>query len=141
MKKMIRIVLRHVNETEEWLAVATNYCTFKNGRDKRGRGHGATAIELKAAEKAILAKFKTIELCRQWLAGQKEILIIAQGQHINLRVGHDENTFSRIIEEAYYRTSNWKSEENICTFVGTMSDAKAYVKVHEGFIAGPYILR
>lgn len=139
MKKMIRIILRFDPETEEWLAVAKNYCTFKSGRDKRGRGHGATAIELKAAEKAILGKFKTIELCRQWLAKQK-VTIINKGEHIDLRIGSDENTFSYAIEKAYCQTSDWKNEQNICIFFGTMAEAQAYAKKHEAFIAGPYVV-
>ena len=140
MKKMIRIVLRHVNETEDWLKVAEQYCAFKYGRDQRGRGHGSTPSQLKAIEKDIVKRFGSIENCRQWLAKQKKILVVSHGEHFELAVGYDENTFVNAIERAKIKTSLWRTEENICTFVGTMSAAQSYIKEHEAFIAGPYVL-
>ena len=140
MQKVIRIILRFPIETEDWLKVAEKYCAYKYGRDQRGRGHGSTPSQLKAIEKDIIKRFGSIENCRQWLAKQKEILVISHGEHFKLAVGYDENTFFNAIERAKIKTALWCQSEDICTFISTMSEAQSFIKEHEALIAGPYVI-
>ena len=141
MQKVVRIILRFPIETEEWLKVAEKYCAFKYGRDQRGRDHGSTPSQLKTIEKDIVKRFGSIENCRQWLAKQKEILVISHGEHFKLSVGYDENTFINAIERAKIKTALWRRDEDICTFFSTMSEAQFFVEEHEAFIMGPYVFK
>lgn len=141
MKKVFKVVLRYPTDTEEWIAIAKKYCTFKYGLDRRGRGHGSTASELKAIEKSIVAKFKTIENCRQWLAKVGSIVVMQGDRMIEIAVGKDENSFGYAIDVARYKTVEWKEAQNVCVFFDTMAEANSFVKSHEAQLIGPYAFK
>lgn len=140
MKKVFKVAIRFTQETETWLAVATNYCKFRYGLDRRGRGHGSTASELKDLEKSIVSKFKTIENCRQWLAKVGTILVVDGDKHSEIRVGNDENSFSLAIEKAKNITSDWKETQGVCLFFESVGEANRYLRNHEAYLVGPYAL-
>lgn len=139
MKKLFKVAIRFTQETEDWLAVATNYCKFRYGLDRRGRGHGSTASELKDLEKSIVSKFKTIENCRQWLAKAGTILVVNGGEHHQIRVGYDENSFALAIKRAQNITSDWKETQGVCIFLNNMGEVNRYLREHhEALLVGPY---
>lgn len=140
-KIVIRAVFRFDSEVEDWITVAKSYCTFLIGKDKRNRGYGSSSnAELKAVEKQILGRFKSVEACRQWLAKSKTILVYEKCEGYFLRVGADKDSFQKAIENAFKMTANWKNEESIVAFFENEKEAKRAIQGREGFIAGPYRL-
>lgn len=138
-QKVIRVIYRFDSEVEDWLKVAKSYCAFLKGKDKRGRGYGSSSTaELKAIEKEIVGRFKSIESCRQWLAKARSIDVCKDGECYFLRVGVDKDSFEKAFDEAYRMTSNWKEEDNVEAFFENLKEAEKSLQGREGRIAGTF---
>ena len=133
MKKCFRACYRFSDKVNEWLNLATKYCLYSRGPDKRGRGYGIDKNTAKILKQEFDA-LGGVEKVRQKLCGMR-LLELQVGEKIDeFPVGNNAISFENAIEHAYRFTEKWGTQPAYVGLFPNLKDANKSLTNREGYV-------